>query len=62
MHAYMCKYLYAGLISRVKTRGSGNELMDDSVMKAVHSVKRLSTLPIGYRKPMEIIVTFVLGY
>lgn len=50
------------ILSRVKTRGSGNELMDDSVMKAVHSVKRLSTLPIGYRKPMEIIVTFVLGY
>ena len=49
------------IVERMKSRGSGNELMDDSVMKAVRSVKELPPLPIGYRKPLEIIVTFVLG-
>ena len=49
------------IIERVKSRGSGNELMDDSVMKAVRSVKELPPLPSGYRKPQEVIVTFVLG-
>lgn len=49
------------VIERVKSRGSGNELMDDSVMKAVRSVRELPPLPIGYRKPQEIIVMFVLG-
>ena len=49
------------ILERVKSRGSGNELMDDSVMRAVRSVKELPPLPIGYRKPQEVIVTFVLG-
>ena len=49
------------IIERTKSRGSGNELMDDSVMKAVQSVRELPPLPIGYRKPQEIIVMFVLG-
>ena len=49
------------IIDQIKVKGSGNELMDDSVMKAVRSVKELPPLPVGYRKPQEIIVTFVLG-
>lgn len=49
------------IIERTESRGSGNELMDDSVMKAVRSVRELPPLPIGYRKPQEIIVMFVLG-
>ena len=49
------------IVERVKSQGSGNELMDDSVMMAVRSVKELPPLPIGYRKPIEITVTFVLG-
>ena len=46
--------------ARVKTRGSGNDLMDDSVMKAVNSVKALPPLPIGHRKPVDITITFEL--
>jgi TonB family protein len=49
------------IVERMKSRGSGNELMDDSVMKAVRSVQELPPLPRGYWKPQEIIVTFVLG-
>ena len=49
------------IIDLIKIKGSGNELMDDSVMNAVRSVKKLPPLPIGYRKPQEIVVTFVLG-
>ena len=49
------------IVERVKSRGSGNDLMDDSVMKAVRSVQELPPLPMGYRKPQEIIVIFVLG-
>ena len=39
-------------------RGSGNELMDDSVMKAVNSVKTLRALPPGHRRPVDISITF----
>ncbi len=46
--------------ARRKTRSSGNDLMDDSVMKAVHSLKALRALPAGYRDPVEITVTFEL--
>lgn len=49
------------ILSRVKTRSSGNALMDDSVMKAVQSVKALRALPAGYRQPVEIDITFELG-
>ena len=49
------------LTERIKVKGSGNILMDDSVMKAVRSVQKLPPLPKGYRTPQEIIVTFVLG-
>ena len=47
--------------SRAKIRGSGNELMDDSVMKAVNSVKALRALPAGHRKPVDIHVVFEIG-
>jgi TonB family protein len=51
-----------GKITGRKMRfGSGNQLMDESVMKAVDSVRQLPPLPMEYRKPQEIIVTFVLG-
>lgn len=46
---------------RVKIRGSGNELMDDSVMKAVNSVKSLRALPAGHKKPVDIHVVFEIG-
>ena len=46
---------------RAKIRGSGNELMDDSVMKAVNSVKALRALPAGHRKPVDIHVVFEIG-
>ena len=49
------------ITKRIKVRGSGNGLMDDSVMRAVGSVEELPPLPMGYRKPQEIIITFVLG-
>lgn len=48
------------ITDRVKIRGSGSEIMDESVIKAVSSVNGLPPLPIGYRRPQEIIVTFVL--
>ena len=37
-----------GNTARRKTRGSGNDLMDDSVMKAVNSVSKLRPLPSAY--------------
>ena len=46
---------------RAKIRGSGNELMDDSVMKAVNSVKALRALPAGHKKPVDIHVVFEIG-
>jgi len=46
------------ITARAKTRGSGNDLMDDSVMKAVNSVKALPPLPIGHRRPVDITITF----
>lgn len=49
------------ITARVKTRGSGNELMDDSVMKAVTSVKALRALPAIYRSPIDIEIRFELG-
>lgn len=49
------------ITARTKTRGSGNDLMDDSVMKAVNSVKALRALPAGYRQPVDITITFELS-
>lgn len=46
------------ITARTKTRGSGNDLMDDSVMQAVNSVKTLPPLPIGHRRPVDISITF----
>ena len=43
---------------RIKTRGSGNPLLDDSVMAAVNSIKALRALPAGYRKPVDIGILF----
>ncbi len=49
------------ITGRTKTRGSGNALMDDSVMKAVNSVKALRALPAGYQRPVDIEITFEIG-
>lgn len=49
------------IVSRAKTRGSGNDLMDDSVMKAVNAVKALRALPVGHREPVDIAVVFEIG-
>ena len=49
------------ITGRTKIRGSGNELMDESAMKAVQSVKTLPPLPREYRSAREIVVTFELG-
>ena len=49
------------IASRTQIRSSGNERMDESVMRAVRSVKTLPPLPREYRTPKEIIVTFELG-
>jgi TonB family protein len=43
---------------RKKIRGSGNDLMDDSVMKAVNAVKALRALPPGHRRAVDIDITF----
>lgn len=43
------------------TRGSGNELMDDSVMQAVNSVGTLRALPAGYRNPVDIEIVFEIA-
>jgi colicin import membrane protein len=49
------------ITARRKTRPSGNDLMDDSVMKAVNAVSALRPLPAGYRDPVEITITFELS-
>jgi TonB family protein len=49
------------ITGRTKTRGSGNELMDDSVMQAVNSIKALRALPAGHRKPVDITITFEIA-
>ena len=49
------------ITGRAKTRGSGNELMDESVMKAVHSIKALKALPVGFKRPVDIGVTFEIA-
>lgn len=49
------------ITSRTKARGSGNEMMDESAMKAVQSVKKLPPLPREFRSPREIVVTFEIG-
>ena len=49
------------ITARTKTRGSGNELMDDSVMKAVNSLKALRQLPAGCRRPVDISITFEIS-
>ena len=49
------------IAGRTKTRSSGNELMDESAMKAVQSVKKLPSLPREFRSPREIVVTFEIG-
>jgi len=49
------------ITSRRKIRGSGNALMDDSVMKAVRSLKALRALPAGYKRPVDITITFELS-
>jgi TonB family protein len=46
---------------RIKTRGSGNDTMDDSVMKAVNSLKALRALPAGYRKAVDIEIVFEIS-
>ena len=49
------------ITDRAKIRGSGNALMDDSVMSAVQSVKTLQRLPAGHKKPVDIHVVFEIG-
>jgi TonB family protein len=49
------------ITDRRKLRGSGNDLMDDSVMAAVNSIKALRALPAGYRKPVDITITFEIS-
>ena len=48
------------ITGHTKTRGSGNALMDDSVIRAISSVKKLPALPVGYRTPQSIGITFKL--
>lgn len=43
-----------------KVKGSGNELMDESVMTAIQSVKKLRPLPAGRTTPVDITITFEL--
>ena len=49
------------ITGRTKTRSSGNELMDESAMKAVQSVKKVPPLPREYRSSREIVVTFEIS-
>ena len=49
------------ITGRSMTRRSGNDLMDDSVMQAVNSVKALRQLPAGHRRPVDILVTFEIS-
>ena len=46
------------ITGRRKIRSSGNDLMDESVMKAVNSVKALRALPVGHRRAVDIDITF----
>ena len=49
------------ITARRKTRPSGNDLMDDSVMSAVNSIPALRPLPVGHRKPVDIAILFEIG-
>ena len=49
------------ITGRTRTRSSGNGLMDDSVMQAVNAVKALKALPAGFRKPVDIEITFEIA-
>lgn len=49
------------ITARSKISGSGNELMDDSVMRAVNSIKALRALPAGQRRPVDITITFEIS-
>ena len=46
---------------RTRTSGSGNALMDDSVMAAVNSIKALRALPPGHREPVQISILFEIA-
>ena len=49
------------ITGRTQTRSSGNELMDQSVMKAVNSVTALRPLPAGRKKPVDIGIVFEIA-
>ena len=49
------------ITGRTKIRGSGNELMDESAMNAVQSVRTLPPLPREFRSAREIVVTFEIS-
>lgn len=50
------------VLQRRMTRGSGNSLMDESVMRAVESVSRLKPLPPEIGGPhLDVTVEFVIG-
>ncbi len=46
---------------RNQTRRSGNTTMDDSVMRAVNSIKALRALPAGHRQAVEVEIVFELS-
>lgn len=46
------------ITGRRKISGSGNALMDETVMNAVNAVKALKPLPAGHRRPVDIDITF----
>lgn len=47
--------------ARRLTRGSGNDLMDDSVMQAVNAVRQLKPLPRDLRKPVDVEIVFEIA-
>lgn len=50
------------IVSAVKARSSDNVLMDESVMEAVRSVRRVEPLPDGYQgDTYEVIINFELN-
>ncbi len=49
------------ILKRVKVAGSGNALMDESVMKAVTMVQALRALPAGHKKPVDVTIDFELS-